>query len=404
MEKGKADGPVWGQYDVLVAGAGVAGIGAAVAAARSGARTALVEKTILTGGLATAGLILVYLPLSDARGRQVTFGLAEELLHRSLRYGPGDVPADWHDPNTPSRYRAVFSPAALVLALDELLVEAGVDVWLDTLICAPILDGCRVTGLEVENKSGRGALAARCVVDASGDADVAHRAGAPCTEQDNSLSMWALGASLEAAGKAVAAGDGSDLLHRVILGGDNDGRGHPDGVRKYGGTRGREVTEFVLESRRLLREHYARLQASLGPDGRKQAFPLTLPSMAQFRTTRRIEGQVDLADGMMATHFNDCVGLVADWRGGKDVWELPYGALLPKRVTGLLAVGRCIAAAGQAWEVMRVIQAAVLTGEVAGLAAAGSASLDTTPDALDVGGLQDRLAERGFLLDIGALS
>lgn len=403
MPNRASSGTPWGQYDVVVAGGGVAGIGAAVAAARHGARTALVEKTVLTGGLATNGLILIYLPLSDAGGRQVTFGLAEEFLHRSLRYGPGEVPADWADPLTPSRYRVDFSPAAFVLALDEVLAEAGVEIWLDTLICAPILDGGRITGLEVENKSGRGALMGRCIVDASGDADVAHRAGAPCAEQENYLSMWALGASLEAAGKAVAAGEGSALLHRLILGGDNAGRGHPDGVRTYGGTSGREVTEFVLESRRLLREHYGKVQADLGPEGRKQAFPLTLPAMAQFRTTRRIRGQTDLADGMMATHFDDCVGLVADWRGGKDVWEVPYGALLPRQVTGLLAAGRCIGAAGEAWEVMRVIQAAVLTGEVAGLAAAESVRLDTTPDALEVEILQRHLTERGFLLDVGRL-
>lgn len=401
--------PPWGEYDVLVAGGGIAGVAAAVAAARAGARTGLVEKTILTGGLATAGLILIYLPLSDARGRQVTFGLAEELLHRSLRYGPGDVPADWSDPDTRSRYRVTFSPASFVLALDEILEEAGVEVWLDTLICTPILEGCRVTGLEVENKSGRGALLARCAVDATGDADVAHRAGAPCAEQDNSLSMWALGASLEAAGEAMAAGDGTGLLHRVILGGDNAGRGHPDGGRRHRGTRGRDVTEFALESRRLLREHYGKIQADLnpegpGPEGRKQAFPLTLPAMAQFRTTRRIEGQQDLVDGMMATHFNDCVGLVADWRGGVDVWEVPYGTLLPRRVTGLVAAGRCVAAAGEAWEVLRVIQAAALTGEVAGLAAAEAVRLDTTPDRLEAGALQHQLSERGFILDIGLLS
>jgi 2-polyprenyl-6-methoxyphenol hydroxylase-like FAD-dependent oxidoreductase len=390
-------------YDVLVAGGGVAGIAAALSAARSGSRVALVEKTVTTGGLATIGNVLIYLPLSDSRGRQVTFGLAEELLHASLKYGPGDVPADWCDPNTSSRYRATFSPASFVLALDELLMEAGVEIWFDSLICAPVLSGDRVTGVEVENKSGRGLLTARCLIDATGDADIAFRAGAPCAEQDNSLSIWALGASLEAAGKAVAKGDGTPLLHKVILGGDNDGRGHPEEVRKYWGTDGKEVSEYALESRRLLRDHYRQKQAELGPDGRKQIFPLTLPTMNDFRTTRRIEGQGNLTDGQMYTHFDDCVGLVADWRGGRDVWEVPYGTLLPRKVKGLLAAGRCIAAAGQAWEVMRVIQAAVLTGEVCGLSAAEAVRLDTTPDALEVGDLQEQLKARGFLLDVGAL-
>ena len=83
------------KYDIVVAGAGVAGVAAALEAARSGYKTALVEKTVLFGGLATAGLINVYLPLCDGRGRQVIFGIAEELLHLSIQYGPGTVPAGW---------------------------------------------------------------------------------------------------------------------------------------------------------------------------------------------------------------------------------------------------------------------------------------------------------------------
>src|SRR5512138_2587137 len=82
-------------YDIVVAGGGVAGVAAALEAARSGFKTALVEKTVFFGGLATTGLIYVYLPLCDGRGRQVIYGIAEELLQLSLKYGPGTVPAGW---------------------------------------------------------------------------------------------------------------------------------------------------------------------------------------------------------------------------------------------------------------------------------------------------------------------
>ena len=390
-------------FDILIAGGGVAGVAAALAAARAEARVALIEKTVFTGGLATTGNILMYLPLSDSRGRQVTFGLAEELLHASLKYGPGEIPSNWCDPETSSRYGTRFSPASLVLALDELLLKAGVEIWFDTLICASIVKGNFLTGIEVENKSGRGLLTARCFVDATGDADVAFRAGAPCAEQDNYLSIWALGASLAAAEKAAQTDDGTPLLHRVILGGSDIGGGHPEGMKKFRGTHGREVSEFVVESRRLLRNYYQEKQEELGTDGRKKAFPLTLPAMADFRTTRRIEGYSRLDDGQMSTHFDDCVGLVADWRGGRDVWEVPFGALVPRKIKGLLTAGRCIAAAGQAWEVMRVIQAAAMTGEVCGIAATLALRLDTTPDALEIEDLQRALKERAFLLDIRKL-
>ena len=384
--------------DVVVAGAGVAGAAAALEAARGGLKTALVEKTILVGGLATAGLVNIYLPLCDGNGTLVTAGIAEEFLHLSIRYGPGDVPTGWRQGRNapePARYRVAFSPASLALALDEVLEEAGVELWLDTAVCAPAMAGERIVGLEVENKSGRGLIRAKCTVDATGDADVASRAGAACAQGENWTTIWALQASLEGAQRAAAAADATPLLEMVRLGGDDAGRGAPDRP-KWGGTDGRDVSGFALASRRLLREHYRKRYAELGERARHQLFPLALPSMAQFRTTRRIAGLDTLSDGQHGRHVPDSVGLVADWRKAGFVWEVPYGVLLPRTVKGLLAAGRCISAEGDAWQVMRVIPPAALTGQVAGIAAALAARRDTTPDALDVEDIQRELAHRGI--------
>src|SRR5512137_1318062 len=101
-------------YDIVVAGAGVAGVAAALAAARAGRSVALVEKTVLLGGLATTGLINHYLPICDGNGRQVCFGIAEEFLHLSIRYGPGSIPPGWRsetDAEERRRFMTVFSPA-----------------------------------------------------------------------------------------------------------------------------------------------------------------------------------------------------------------------------------------------------------------------------------------------------
>ena len=220
-------------YDVVVAGAGVAGVAAALESARAGLSTALVEKTVQTGGLATSGIVNIYLPLCDGKGTQVTFGIAEELLHLSYKYGPGDVPQDWQtlvEGKAKSRYLVTFSPAAFVLAMDEALAEAGVDLWFDTLVCTPVMDRDRVAGIEVENKSGRGVLRAKCLIDATGDADVAYRAGAPCADADNWLSLWSLEASLPAARKAVHESNGDHLLCRATLGAWNNGKNHPEGI------------------------------------------------------------------------------------------------------------------------------------------------------------------------------
>ncbi|HUU43372.1 MAG TPA: FAD-dependent oxidoreductase [Planctomycetota bacterium] len=390
--------------DVVVAGAGVAGIAAALECARSGLSTTLVERSILPGGLATGGLIYVYLPLCDGNGRQVTFGIAEELLHLSLRYGPGDVPAGWRharDADETRRYRTVFSPASFVLALDEVLEAAGVELLFDTLVCATRTEGDRVTALEVENKSGRGVLAAKCFVDATGDADVAHRAGAQTVTAQNWLSMWALVASLDRAREAVDAASGGPLLDMLILGAFNDGTDAPGGSGKFDGTDADDVTRFVLESRRLLRDYYRRKHA--GGTDRRDHFPVTIPTMPQLRTTRRIVGRTTLTDGQDGQRFDDSIGLVADWRKPGFVWEVPYGTLVPTGVRGLLTAGRCISSSGDAWEVTRVIPAAALTGQSAGAAAALAVENHTTPDALDAADVQTRLSARGVRLHLDEL-
>ena len=82
-------------YDVVVCGGGIAGIAAALAAARGGARTCLLEKEYALGGLATLGLIVIYLPLCDGDGVKMSGGIAEELLKLSLKYGPGEIPEVW---------------------------------------------------------------------------------------------------------------------------------------------------------------------------------------------------------------------------------------------------------------------------------------------------------------------
>src|SRR5512145_2221418 len=89
--------PIAGKYDVIVAGGGIAGVAAALAARRSGCRVLLIEKSVMLGGLATLGFIAYYLPLCDGRGKKVSGGIAEELLHLSIKYGYGDLPPEWKD-------------------------------------------------------------------------------------------------------------------------------------------------------------------------------------------------------------------------------------------------------------------------------------------------------------------
>ena len=192
--------------EVIVVGGGIAGVAAAVAAARSGADVLLLEKGALLGGLATNGLISWYEPLCDGHGEQLMTGLAEELLRLSIRYGDDTLPRIWKDEARPvdrslispekqhpigGRYATFFSPTIFQLALDELLKKEGVRIRLDILAARPVMEGSRCTGICCESKSGRQYFPAKIVVDASGDSDMFFRAGAPCAEGQNYFSFLA---------------------------------------------------------------------------------------------------------------------------------------------------------------------------------------------------------------------
>ncbi len=403
-------------YDVAVIGGGIAGVAAALQAARSGKKTVLVEKTILLGGLATSGLVYIYLPLCDGNGHQVTFGISEELLKASIKYGPGEIPANWRDAKDAEerkRYRCVFSPASFMLALDEALREAGVDIWFDTLVCDAVVESGRVAGAVVENESGRGVIFAKQFVDASGSCILARRAGIPCLNEKNYYSLWAL----EYREGAYANQSADNLSQNVIMHFDGawangETPSTEDILAKCGFTRdslreklvsapsGKDVSDYILATRHFLLEYYKALHAS-GKYDRKSCYALKLPVMPQFRKIYCIDGEYVLKDNEHATYFEDSIGLLADWRKPGFVWEIPYRTLYPANKTGgILAAGRCSAASGDAWEITRVIPSAAMTGQVAGLAASLAIDNNKEPGELPVAMIQDKLRGLGFPLHL----
>ena len=173
--------PVVKETDVIVIGGGVAGIAAAVAAARQGVKVTLIEKSIVLGGLATSGHVCVYLPIDDGNGNKVYGGLAEELLHICIRYSQNNLPEVWKSkpdtaPPDSERYMANFFIPHAVLSLDEFTEKEGVDVVFDAVFSEPIMEGRTVKGVIVESKSGRTAYMAKMFIDAAGDADLVQTA------------------------------------------------------------------------------------------------------------------------------------------------------------------------------------------------------------------------------------
>ncbi len=399
------------EYDVAVVGGGVAGVAAAIQSARSGKKTVLVEKTVLLGGLATTGLVYIYLPLCDGNGHQVTFGLSEELFKASIEYGPGNIPAQWKNQKNgaeESRYRCVFSPASFMLALDEMIEQAGVDLWLDTMVCDAEVENQRIVSMIVENESGRGRIRAKRFVDASGSAILMRRAGVPCLDKENFMSLWGIAydsrteqktpfgkyVKMDAVGAWADGGTSmpDDLLQRL---GTSKEEIRSSGVR---GISGKSESEFILRGRRYFREYF-KLMYEKGTATRENFYALKLPAMPQFRNIYCVDGEYVLRDGEHTVHFEDSVGLAADWRKAGYVWEIPYRSLIPKSgMNGILAAGRCSAAQGDAWEITRVIPIAAMTGQVAGLAAARSIDAGVEPRDLNVKDLQSELRRLGFPL------
>ena len=392
--------PVREETDVLVVGGGIAGVAAALAARRAGVRVLLLEKQALLGGLATNGLISWYEPLCDGQGHQLIYGLAEELLRLSFRYGDDSLPEIWKDRSVPvdpakvrpekqhpvgGRYATFFSPTMFQLAMDEILLNEGVELRLDIQAVTPVVENGRVVGVVTESKSGRECFPAKAVVDATGDADLFDRADIPCVLGKNFLSVVTHWSDTSEKKKAL------DLRKWRCGGADLHGNGHPVDYPFLSGTTNEEVTQFLLDSRRIIRERTM-------VEDRTARDIVALPAMAQFRKTRRLDGAYTLTERDCHAAHADSIGLAADFEKVGDWYEIPYGCLYHPDCANMLAAGRMISSDGWAWDVTRVIPVCALTGQAAGLAAAQIAATDQTAAALPIDGLQKALREQGVVL------
>jgi len=388
--------PIVQETDVLVIGGGVAGVGAALAAARSGKQVTLIEKSIVLGGLATLGHVCIYLALCDGYGHKIFGGIAEELLHVSIKYGYNTLPKEWKYGTTfvenPSgRYRTHFNIPAFILALDELMEKEGIQVVYDTVFSMPIMEGDLCKGIIVENKSGRTAYLAKVIVDATGDADVIYRAGGECIEQRSIVSHWCYELELSNFKEAMEKNDILKAIKLRWLGLRPDADNTKSEIPKFLGTSSKEVNEYIRVSRKLALDYLKKNQ-------RPDYAMLTMPFMPQFRTTRRIKG-VQEFKMIAGAYVESSVGCVCNSLGlTSPVYEFPYEAMIDPKLKNIIAAGRIVAAGGEAWEVMRLIPACVLTGEVAGTAAAISIDDGVNLQQLDIKKLQERLSKNGIMI------
>ena len=389
--------PVKGSYDVIVAGAGVAGLAAALAAKRAGKRVLLLEKSCELGGLATLGHINYFVPLCNGSGRQVVKGMCNEFIRLSVRYGYDVTPEEWRmgEPGEGARqrYSVGYSACMFALALTELIHDEKIDLLFDTIASEPAMEEGHCRGLIVENKSGRSFYEAGVVVDATGDADILYRAGVPTVQGINYFSYLAYGIDLDHCRRAVDTGRIEDAVFYMPGGPANlYGKNHPEGHPFYTGTSGEDVTRYLFDNQlELLRR--------LKEDDRRTRQVISLPGMCQFRTTRRIDGDYTLKQEDVFRHFDDSVTAVSDFEHKGDFfWEVPYRTLVRTGFDNLITAGRSAAATDYAWDVLRVIPPAIVTGQAAGLAAVQALRDNRPIYNIDIKRLQAELESQNVLL------
>jgi glycine/D-amino acid oxidase-like deaminating enzyme len=410
--------PVAANVDVLVVGGGPTGVGAALAAAGEGAKTLVLERHGMLGGMWTAGLLN---PLFESRKGW----LVEQLVNR-LRQANA-----WRDhPSFP-----VFDAELMKYTLEQMFAEANVDFWYHVQATNPVVDDPRVRGVIVEGKSGREAVLAKVIVDCTGDGDIAARAGVPFQfgrEFDGLAQPMTL--MFEVSNAEELGADTRkilDLLKTAIAGhtlpielpyGKNP-RGTPYSipvpergvsaiqathVYRYDATNTRDVTRATVEARRQVHEIFMKALRKV-PGLENVRLSQTAPSIG-IRESRHFEGRYTLnADDVIAgRRFDDAVTCCAFGCDIHEIYpddthahripakpfEIPYRCLLPKSITGLLFAGRCISGTHEAHASYRVTGTCMAMGQAAGLAAAMAARSGLTPDQIDGRELRAALEER----------
>jgi len=360
--------PYKGHYDLIVAGGGVAGVAAALSARRAGKNVLLIEKTILLGGLATIGLINFFVPMCNGRGKWIIRGMAEELLRLAIRYGYDSIPEDWKngEPIKPTmqRYCTRYSPQIFALVMTELLNNAGINIRFDSIVSAPVMKGSHCEGVIVDSKSGLEYFSAGVVVDTTGDADVLHRAGVPTRQGKNYFTYCGHALTLESCRRAWEEKN----IAKAITGrhgGNADlyGKNHPVEMPTFCGTNADEISRFIVLNQCRMLDNI-RIEERISRD------IITLPTMCQFRTTRCIDGDYCLTTGDQYRHFVDSVGVINDFDQRDFLYEIPYRTLVRSGYDNLITAGRCACGDGYAWDILRVIPPAIISGQAAGAAAA----------------------------------
>lgn len=378
--------------DILIAGGGTAGISAALAAARQGAKVILAEQEWMLGGLATAGVVTVFLPLCDGRGTQHIFGICEELLKLSIKYGHEDrYPDAWLDggdeeKRKTQRYQVQFNPQMFALAAEALLLEHGVKILYGTKILNVHKDGDRIDGAVINNREGTFAIEPKIVIDCTGDAEVSLQAGEELrTYPKNYPSVWAYFATYgKNAPKDEHPYEGYKLYTKYF-----------QKEADIDGTKAEDLNRLVFRMHKILMDGVMETRKKEQND---RIMPVTMQTIPPIRMTRCLVGAYTLDESEEGQKFDDSIGRTTDWRKSGPVFSVPYRCLYGK-TNNLLVAGRNISVTDDMWDITRCIPTCCVTGEAAGVAAALASRQGKTVSEIDIKEMQAILVNNQVRVD-----
>ena len=404
--------------DVVVAGGGPGGAAAALASARNGARTALIERYGFLGGMAMAGLVNPFLGQTNGV-EQIIHGIFEELIEELDRRG------GLHE------NRGTFDEEILKVVLDDKLTEAGVELWLHSLLTDVEVVGAAVSKVTAATRSGPVIFNAMVYVDGTGDGDLAAKAGAVVEQgrsEDGLVQPMTLNFRMgdvdtdrmpgrkEISKLYTAAKEAGEVVNPredvLYFWSVHPGTVHFNSTRvvKRNPVDARDLTAAEIEGRRQAHQMAAFLAKRV--PGFEKAYLLECATQIGIRESRRIMGSYVLTedDVLDARKFVDGIA-----RGSWEVdihsptgpgtvekvlkpgtsYEVPYRCLVPERIENLLIASRCISATHEAHASLRIMPTVMAIGEAAGTAAALCVKRKVPPAKLDVRVLREQLVRQG---------
>ncbi len=404
--EGAQELPVVGEYDVAVFGGGPAGIAAATAAAKTGAKTTIIERYGYLGGLATGGLVILLVGLTDGK-EQIIKGICKDTIKklkqvsRIEKIGPS----------------ILFDPEALKLVFDDFIMENDIKPYYHTFLSNAIIYENMVSAAVIDGKSGRSVIKAKIYVDATGDGDFSKFCGIPfLQEKKEKLLPVTLGIRvggldtekvkayinenhenyrniLKSLSLSVRMGGWITTLHK------GEAWFNVAHAENTDCTDTQDLTHAEIQTRKTVHKLIDIFQNEI--PGFENGYLIDTSAQIGVRDSRRIKGMHLFTREDTDKIFDDAIARAPNYiSGGQGSVQVPYGCLTTRKMNNLIFAGRCISVEHELFDMFREIPCCMATGHAAGVAAALACKSDNEINVkkIDISQLQGILLEQGAVI------